>query len=972
MPWPLSQDYNEAVQNPASAFSDPELKRGEVVTNPLGIPLPYSGNFADVYQMRCPDGSRWAVKCFTREVPGLHERYQEISRHLWQAQLPFTVDFTFQEQGIRIGGRWYPLLKMQWIEGLTLNEFVRQYLDKPAMLDALLQIWGRLARRLRDAGIAHGDLQHGNLLLVPSGSHALAVKLIDYDGMYVPALAGRKSEEVGHPSYQHPQRVRERIYGPEVDRLPLLLIAAALHCVKVGGRPLWEKYDNGDNLMFREADLLSPVKSRLFYEILKLGDPTALRLVNQLIEGLKGGLESVPLLEEALPELYAVPEQPEKPRVPATVNVERVQLPRPAPRTRSDTSVQPVMPPIIRLHKQKGKRLLTSPWFLVAALAAAIATGIFVRALLRPSAPSADPGPPDEKPIQVTRNDARMTAPAERGKEPIAPPRGDDPVRTVQTPKEDKHPAESAPVSVTSKGGEKTISAEPREDRPAAKPAPNPIDPVGDKPRVMLPDPVAVPPPTKPAETVAEKPAEKPSAAPTEAEKASVPDEAALAEAIKEIKDTFKDDYARMQTGKAAQALAAKLIETGRQTKDDRLKRFALYREARNLAARAAAPALSLQAVEAMAGEYPLDLPKEKIEALRLAGKALESPSAARAFLDTTLPIFKDALEADEYDRVAPLFPLARQAVQVARDAALKKTTEPFLNRMERLTKRYDGIKPAMRTRKDRPDDPEANRVVGAFWCLDKEDWQKGLPLLARADETALAQAARKELARPTVSAEQTALGDAWFELAPTHAEYRPAMQQRAALWYMKALPDLKDSEKERVENRVLDLTKSHPERRPAWEHLDLSPRLLIFGDAYIRVGVGQVIAAKKTPGGSIEITAVLRTVKNPPRLEFLVAGHARIEVDMNNNQLWVRRKANPARGQRGEIGSGGPFTFVPNEWYTITCRLSEDGLEVRVGNRLAFREKVQYNLPRPLPVQMGPTAETLEVRSFTVKPFQP
>src|SRR5579872_1882360 len=123
MPWPLSQDYNEAVQNPASAFRDPELKRGEVVTNPLGIPLPYSGNFADVYQMRCPDGNRWAIKCFTREIPGLHKRYQEISRHLRQAQLPFTVDFAFQEEGIRIAGRWYPLLKMQWIEGLTLNQF---------------------------------------------------------------------------------------------------------------------------------------------------------------------------------------------------------------------------------------------------------------------------------------------------------------------------------------------------------------------------------------------------------------------------------------------------------------------------------------------------------------------------------------------------------------------------------------------------------------------------------------------------------------------------------------------------------------------------------------------------------------------------------------------------------------------------------------------------------------------------------
>ena len=141
MSWPLSQDYNEAIQSPASNFADPDLKCGEPATNALGIPMPCSGNFSDVYQVRCPDGSRWAVKCFTREAAGLRERYQEISKHLRQAQLPFIVDFTYLEQGIRVIGNWHPVLKMQWVDGLTLNQFVGKYADKPAMLEALLQVW---------------------------------------------------------------------------------------------------------------------------------------------------------------------------------------------------------------------------------------------------------------------------------------------------------------------------------------------------------------------------------------------------------------------------------------------------------------------------------------------------------------------------------------------------------------------------------------------------------------------------------------------------------------------------------------------------------------------------------------------------------------------------------------------------------------------------------------------------------------
>jgi len=87
------------------SFRDAELKTGEAVANALGTPMPHSGNFADVYEVRCPSGSRWAVKCFTREVFGLRERYDEIGKHLRLAKLPFMVDFQYLEEGIRVPRR---------------------------------------------------------------------------------------------------------------------------------------------------------------------------------------------------------------------------------------------------------------------------------------------------------------------------------------------------------------------------------------------------------------------------------------------------------------------------------------------------------------------------------------------------------------------------------------------------------------------------------------------------------------------------------------------------------------------------------------------------------------------------------------------------------------------------------------------------------------------------------------------------
>src|SRR5262249_20872098 len=210
--------YNEAIQNPSTCFSDAELKQGEAVTNALGLPQPCSGNFADVYAVKS-GAKKWAVKCFTREIPGLQERYVQISQFLQQVNLPFMVEFTFLAKGIQVRSQWYPVLKMQWVEGFNLNVFVREHLDQPPLLQTLAQIWLRVAVKLREANLAHGDLQHGNVLLVPgSKAGALGVKLVDYDGMCVPALEFLKSIELGHPNFQHPSRLKDGGYGLQIDR----------------------------------------------------------------------------------------------------------------------------------------------------------------------------------------------------------------------------------------------------------------------------------------------------------------------------------------------------------------------------------------------------------------------------------------------------------------------------------------------------------------------------------------------------------------------------------------------------------------------------------------------------------------------------------------------------------------------------------------------------------------------------------
>jgi hypothetical protein len=308
MTWPQATDYNAAVQNPQVCFGDDDLRQGRVVGGLFGLPRPHSGNFGDVYQIQGADNQNWAVKCFTRPAVGLRPRYQAISDHLRQAQRAFMVEFRYLDEGIRIRGQWYPIVKMRWVEGFRLNEFVRHHLDKPALLDRLAQMWMRLARELRDAQMAHGDLQHGNVLLAPgSKSSSLALKLIDYDGMYVPALADTPSGEVGHPHYQHPQRLREGTYDGEVDRFSHLLIYAALRCLAAGGAELWQRYDNQENLLFREDDFRRPRDSRLLRELWHLKDRDARDLVGHLLLAGQGPLGAVPILDELVEERVVRP-----------------------------------------------------------------------------------------------------------------------------------------------------------------------------------------------------------------------------------------------------------------------------------------------------------------------------------------------------------------------------------------------------------------------------------------------------------------------------------------------------------------------------------------------------------------------------------------------------------------------------------------------------------------------------------------
>jgi hypothetical protein len=259
----------EAIQSPRGCFALADLRQAQPIVDPLGLPAVHAGNFAYVFKLRLADGTVVAVRCFARFQGDRQRRYTLMSRYLSEQRLGFLADFAYEARGIRVRDAWYPILRMEWVRGLALNRHVEKVVEDRAALVELSVRWRELVSNLEHHHVVHGDLQHGNVLVEPLTGR---LRLVDYDAMWVPSLwEGLGAAELGHRNFQHPARSRSD-FGPNLDRFSTLVIYTALRALAV--RPdLWERYDNGENLLFVARDFQEPAQSALFAELLELPGP---------------------------------------------------------------------------------------------------------------------------------------------------------------------------------------------------------------------------------------------------------------------------------------------------------------------------------------------------------------------------------------------------------------------------------------------------------------------------------------------------------------------------------------------------------------------------------------------------------------------------------------------------------------------------------------------------------------------------
>ena len=265
MNYPLISEYIEAIKSAEDTFE--KLSYLRPVLGDDGLPVMTSGNFAVVFKMMDErDEKLYAVKCFTKEQERRAEAYKQISEELKDVKSPYLTSVRYFDKELFVDTKQtketeFPVLLMDWVEGKTLDKYLRENLEDKYALEMLAYRFSQLAQWLIPQPFAHGDLKPDNIIVREDGT----LVLVDYDGMYVPAMKGQKARELGSPDFRHPLRT-ENDFDEHIDDFPLLSILLSLKAISLNPI-LLEDYGTTDKLLFSDIDYRDLSKCNLFRKI---------------------------------------------------------------------------------------------------------------------------------------------------------------------------------------------------------------------------------------------------------------------------------------------------------------------------------------------------------------------------------------------------------------------------------------------------------------------------------------------------------------------------------------------------------------------------------------------------------------------------------------------------------------------------------------------------------------------------------
>lgn len=258
MPVASISEYSAAINTPIMVKAT--ILNGGAPVKKNGRQIKYSGGFCVVFPFETPT-KKYAVRCWHINVTDIRNRTRLISDTIQSTNLPYFVGFEYVPNGIQTAQGGQDIVVMDWVEAQSLKKYISYHLSEPSKLKQLADNFKRMVCEFHTHHIAHGDLQHGNILVKEDGN----IVLVDYDSMYVPSLSGYPDDIKGLAGYQHPARWKNKNVSEKIDYFSELVIFTSLMALSKFPK-LWNdlNLEDTETLIFSAEDISSKGNSKIF------------------------------------------------------------------------------------------------------------------------------------------------------------------------------------------------------------------------------------------------------------------------------------------------------------------------------------------------------------------------------------------------------------------------------------------------------------------------------------------------------------------------------------------------------------------------------------------------------------------------------------------------------------------------------------------------------------------------------------
>jgi hypothetical protein len=356
-----------------------------------------------------------------------------------------------------------------------------------------------------------------------------------------------------------------------------------------------------------------------------------------------------------------------------------------------------------------------------------------------------------------------------------------------------------------------TPRPKPTSERQSGAKTSSELQPVPDTEPEPEPEPDPAPPTTQPKPepaTPSPSPQSEPEAdaEPHRDTRRDPPDEHAQKEALVTVRHLYKQDYLKGDNV----ALAKKLLQKGKETRNDPVAQFVLYREARDLALEVRDGPDVFQAIDAMASVFKINASEMKEATLETARKGAQLPTQHASIASAALGVIDTAVADESFPIAKRLANLALNQARLAKDTALIQQAVAKNKECDAAAKTFADAQNALAALEADPHDMAANSLAGRYYCFQKGNWKKGLPMLVVGNDAVFKTLAERDLKGATSAEDQIKLGDEWWQWAEkAKGVVKSQIQKRAANWYDLASTAATGMVKDKVESRIKEALTS-------------------------------------------------------------------------------------------------------------------------------------------------------------------